>query len=610
MLPLVVLSVIAAVCFLGSYWLGGSDLSLILVKKGGYWLILSAFLVFVFSLYQNRKSLFPQPSRFFKTHRWVFLVSAVTVTVYFLVQGSWFKITMDEFVLASTSMQMHLEKEVFTASRAYEINGVYYLLGGYLDKRPYFFAFLVSLVHDLFGYRSGNVFAVNAVVSFLFLASMFFIGRMFGGNRWGWLAFLLTASIPLFGFNVTGGGFELFNLLWIILTAYLGKCWLDKPSDSTLVAFTYSGLLLAQCRYESVLFVFPVAFLIFYGWWREKQIRLPWPMFFAPLVLVPYVLQNRMLNESEILWQLEEHQPSPFGLHYLNQNLESAFNFFTHWGWSQSNSPLLLLITIISLLLWIAYRVHYGAFYPKEDTSWRPVVYAFSATIVFNFLLLLFYYWGQLDDPVATRLGLPFLLVLVIFAVYVLSRNPWKQVAGLLAIVACLVFSWFYTIPNIVQAHYTQGIYDARQIRWANEFLERRKGPLLVMHNFHLSTLVEGISSFPIDHGLNRLPELKFHFENNTFSEVLLIQREPTPGSIHPEKLAPQQQDTLSKHFELRTLISQPLGPGVKVVIHKVEGIKLNEDEAKVYQEHLNALASAEEGSGVDRTTYFSRWLP
>ena len=127
MLLLVVFSVVAAACLIASFWFVSSDLSLLLVKQGGYWLILFTFLVFAFSLYKNRQRYLKNPKSFFKTNQWVLGITAAVVALFFVVQETWFKITMDEFVLASTSMQMHLEKEVFTASRAYEVNGVYYL---------------------------------------------------------------------------------------------------------------------------------------------------------------------------------------------------------------------------------------------------------------------------------------------------------------------------------------------------------------------------------------------------------------------------------------------------------------------------------------------------
>lgn len=610
MLLLVSFGVVAAACLVASFWFIGGDQTLLIVKYGGYWLMLFTFMVFLFTLFNNRSLYLKQPKHFLAANRWVFFAVAGVIFLFFLVQDTWFKITMDEYVLASTSMHMHLEKEVFTASRGYEVNGVFYLLGGYLDKRPYFFAFLVSLVHDLFGYRIENVFFFNAVVSYIFLLALYFIGKLFGGPKWGWLTMLLMAALPLFGFNVTGGGFEIFNLLMLLLTAYLGTWWVKNPNNQNLVAFTYSGLLLAQCRYESILFIFPVGILILYVWWRERKIILPWQMFFAPLILVPYVLQNRMLNQSQVLWQLEEHQSSPFGVHYLQDNLSSAVRFFSHWGMGQSNSLLLLALVLVCFVLWGLYQFHYSAFYPREKSVWIPVAWAFGGTVVFNFILLMFYYWGQLDDPVATRLGLPLHLLAVFFVVFVLSRKPWDGAAGKPTLAACLVFAWCITLPNLALSKYMRGAYDARQIRWANELLTKRPGPLLVLYDFHLAALANGISAVPIGYGIERLPELNFHFENETFSEVLIVRRIMDPGIEVPQSEALQQDSSLGQYFDWERLGSFRLGPGVTAVLDRVQAIHLDKNQEALYQEHLSEFAAARMDPKKDLTAYFSKWLP
>jgi len=71
------------------------------------------------------------------------------------------KILYDEFVIQGTAFVMHSTKQVSTILRAYNIFGTWLPIDFYLDKRPYFFPFLVSLLHDLTGYRIANMFALN-----------------------------------------------------------------------------------------------------------------------------------------------------------------------------------------------------------------------------------------------------------------------------------------------------------------------------------------------------------------------------------------------------------------------------------------------------------------
>ena len=70
--------------------------------------------------------------------------------------------------LAATALQMHQEKEILTPARGYEISGFFYLLGGYVDKRPYLFAFCTSLLHDLTGYRPFQTVILNTLLTPVF----------------------------------------------------------------------------------------------------------------------------------------------------------------------------------------------------------------------------------------------------------------------------------------------------------------------------------------------------------------------------------------------------------------------------------------------------------
>src|SRR5450432_4297934 len=78
-----------------------------------------------------------------------------------------FKIGMDEIMLLGTSMSMHLDKTVLVPVRGNDIQGTFAILDGMMDKRPLFFPFLVSLLHDLTGYRPANAFVLNGTLTFV-----------------------------------------------------------------------------------------------------------------------------------------------------------------------------------------------------------------------------------------------------------------------------------------------------------------------------------------------------------------------------------------------------------------------------------------------------------
>ena len=223
------------------------------------------------------------------------------------------KILYDEFVIQGTAYEMHATKQVSTILRAYNLWGTWLPIDFYLDKRPYFFPFLVSLLHDLTGYRVANMFALNVACAAALLGLLYWFARELAGRAPALLAVALMALLPLFGQNATGAGMDLHNLTMIALCACLGVLYLRVPTEDRLSLFVLGAVLLTQSRYESVIFVGPVACVVLAGWLRAGRAVLSWPAVLAPLLLVPYAWHSRVLASEPIFWQLQEGQTSAFG---------------------------------------------------------------------------------------------------------------------------------------------------------------------------------------------------------------------------------------------------------------------------------------------------------
>ena len=92
------------------------------------------------------------------------------------------KILFDEFVIQGTAYEMHATKQVSTILRAYNIGGTWLSIDTFLDKRPYFFPFLVSLLHDFTGYRIANIFALNVACAAALLGLLYWFARELAGR--------------------------------------------------------------------------------------------------------------------------------------------------------------------------------------------------------------------------------------------------------------------------------------------------------------------------------------------------------------------------------------------------------------------------------------------
>ena len=168
-------------CF--AIWLGyfcvEATQAIQLIKLGGYWLMLLSVALLVLSFFhllaQGQLHRLKCARMCWPPMLWIGFATLVLISL----QPSGYKIVMDEPVLAATSLQMHLEREVLTVSRAYEIGGVFTSLGGYVDKRPYFYPFLLSLLHDFTGYRALQGLVLNALLTPVLLTLIYLIGRFF-----------------------------------------------------------------------------------------------------------------------------------------------------------------------------------------------------------------------------------------------------------------------------------------------------------------------------------------------------------------------------------------------------------------------------------------------
>ena len=145
------------------------------------------------------------------------IMGALVVVAWVTVPYSW-KVLYDELVLQSTALNLHFFRELGTLVRGYEVEGVFRSLDIYLDKRPFFYPFLVSLVHDLTGYRSANPYVLNTLLMPVVLGLVYGVARMVAGQRPALVALTCFGASSLLALNANGTGMEMLNLTMFLLT--------------------------------------------------------------------------------------------------------------------------------------------------------------------------------------------------------------------------------------------------------------------------------------------------------------------------------------------------------------------------------------------------------
>ncbi len=523
------------------------------VVKGGYWAILLAVWLFGTALWRTVRD---DIRRFRVQSSHLVAASLIAISGFVLLahERYGFKILADEELLVGTSMGMHYNREVAFPSRATDIQGPFQLLDNVLDKRPFFYPFVVSLVHDLTGYRPENAFYVNTVLGFVFLALLYALGRKLGGSEWtGALMVLLFTGLPLLAQQMKGGGFDLLNLVMIATVLMLAIRFGERRDETSLQALCFAGVLLAFTRYESGIVLVPLVGLVVWAWWREQRIVLNWPIVIAPLFLTFCLLQNRVFAVRESAWELsgKPGATTPFGVHYIPENIGHALAFFFDTTGYQPNSPFFGAVGLLAVPffgLWIV-RVL------RARSAARPCDLAVALVGLGLFgiwALLLLYFWGQFDHPVIRRLSLPVHLLMAISVVAVgalwLRERGWRF-ACLAATAALLI----YSLPAMSRRAYAVTYSPAVAMEWRTEFLKRFPDrDYLVIDNDSTFWIAHQVPATPNKLAHERLDGLVHLLRNDSFSAMYVVQH----FDIDPEtgKRMLRREDDIGAEFELEPL--------------------------------------------------------
>ncbi len=468
------------------------------------------------------------------------------------------KVLYDEFVLQSTAYNMHHFRDASTMVRGYDVLGVFLSTDNYLDKRPFLYPFLVSLLHDLTGYRVLNAYLLNAALYPAALALAWWVGRMLAGTAAGLLAVLLLGTLPLLGQNATGAGMELLNVCMLLAVALLGGFYLRRPGEVRLSALVIGAVLLTQSRYESAIYVGPVALLIMLGWWRAGRIILSWPAVVAPLLLISYALQNKVLSNTKWMWELRENQETRFSAEYLPGNLSGATEFLFNTSARFANSwwlTVLGLLAIMFILAWVIVRR------PSLRTSApEPTVLGLLALgALANTGLLMFYYWSSFSDPMAARFALPLYLTLAFAAVVMISAidRRWPVMRYVQA--ATVVFGLGVTTKLVGQHLYSH--LGVAEIEWEKEVLGARPGSgqrFVITNKSTLPWLLEKTPSILVGRARLVQDRLAYQMAEGIFRDVYVTQtwRPTTPDGDH--EMLPD--DRLPPAFHLQPVAERRFG--------------------------------------------------
>ncbi len=225
-------------------------------EASGFYVIFAAYFLLALAWLRD---LAEEPTRLFTSQAaretWAPLAAALGLMVLAtLASPPTFRILNDELYMLGTSLGMYNNHGLLMPEEGLLNYCGYTTFEVRLDKRPMAWPFLVYVGHALRGFHPNNAFLANFVVSTLCLFSLQRLLRRWFGSVVGWVGMLLLGATPIFVLWATSGGFEILNILFLILSFLFLDRFLERRSARSFELLVATLVILAQCRYESMVF--------------------------------------------------------------------------------------------------------------------------------------------------------------------------------------------------------------------------------------------------------------------------------------------------------------------------------------------------------------------
>jgi len=480
--------------------LPSKELCLTLFEHVSYYFLLILFLLWALRLATCLTERWPGLLR---RHCPALILSMLLMVLVFLAAPPRFKVLADEANLIGVSLMMHLDKAAALPVEGLFDDSFKPQFVTQMDKRPVLYPFLVSGLHALSGYRPQNGFVLNFIAGFGVLIAGYFTVLRFLPKPYAMAAIMLMASAPCFVIYSTSGGFETLNLLFILLTFLALIYCLDTGAGvaETEVLFL-TLLLLAQCRYESIIFI-PIVGLALVRFLLKKDFfqDASWLTCGTPVFLIPILWQRKgFAGTLEMLVSKVEHETLEaaeqlFSFKSLFQNIDD--NLFVLLGLDPDYgfTPFLALLAVVGIYLLIRRAV-----LKRGDETGTILVAVAAASFVGLLTLISSNHWGLFTLPMTNRFAMVFLPYLVGGAVFgacsiCQALKMRSSVALLVVLGAHLVFFWPYGSQQRI-ANFMALPYEYQQAAELIGQRYKKNGSTVILAEQPNLYLIQGYSAF------------------------------------------------------------------------------------------------------------------
>jgi hypothetical protein len=440
--------------------------------------------------------------------------------------------------------------ETGAPSALHFIDGQQHVPGVVPAVRMYLFSALLAVLHAILGYRVENVFLLNGVLGLFVGLMLYWAGALANGPRGGLLAFLLFLGLPLWAQNVTSGGYDVLNLVFILAFLLASHRYYTGSGEDGLNLMIICGVLLAYCRYESIVYLLLAVLAAGLKWRSEGRITLTWFAVVSPLLLWPCFTANAIMmsNDAFTLAKLREEGAGFFDIRYWNSNLAEAVFYAFDFDRGSTNSLVLSVLGSLSLLVvWVAVAGRCIRKRPDWTVSWIALFGVWASVI---YALVLSNFWGMPTHSSATRFILPLMLLMALVVPF-----AWRELLGAKPIPASLLgIVGLFTIvlggSVSSKSFQTNNMVFPQIYSWFLKQAQSRSSgnEILFVAPSSLYLAVHQMPSIPTAALRNRLIQAELSLEAGLYKEILVLDirwQETLSGrwGRHSEDVLPQNAD-------------------------------------------------------------------
>jgi len=462
------------------------------------------------------------------------LALALTISA-FLCSTPRFRILADETNLLGISWSMYEKHSFYNPTQVfYYFDGMCDVISYEWDKRPNLYPFLIYTAHVFFGYSGNNGFVINAIAGFLTFFIFYLLLQRWFSRFWGVVGMLLLAGYPLVILYMTSSGFEIVNLLFALITFLILDFFLLEPKATHLELLLLTLVLVAQVRYESVLFTISIFPVLFYCLPAGEYRNLTYRLVLTPILYLPVAWQ-RLTTYNAGVFQMDSAD-KVFSFGWLMPNLTHAYNFFMCSNPNYGTVPITFILSAIGFLAIVGWSLK------RINTfSRHRLGHAFAAivAVILHSAVMFLYYWGNLTLQYASRLGIIFLPFMIFCAVWLLYFF-FAQISAArkYIVVLCLAIPVYYW-PTAGMNCAVRDIYYYREFRFVKEFLDNKypcRDVLLISDLSNLYT-AHRYSALSFSQANANRSDTMAKLTRHLVQEILMIQRikfadsKPTPST-------------------------------------------------------------------------------